>query len=81
MSLYDVHPMGSRAQAKIAPTYEYGGAQAGTSMQKGYSGTADRATAFQNRELGHGRPLAMSNKTRGGLYKFEDDSPSNPFQK
>lgn len=81
MSLYDVSPMASRAQAAMAPKYDYTGQKAGTSMQKGFSSSAERNTAFQTSELGHGKPLALSAQTRKGVFSFEgEDSGSNPFQ-
>lgn len=31
------------------------------------------ATAWRNKDLGHGKPLAYNAKTAGSSYKFDDD--------
>ena len=43
-------------------------------------GSAAQATAWKNRSLGQGRPLALSNKTMGTTFNWDDSaaSPSMP---
>ena len=46
------------------------------SLSSGTTGSANQATAWRNRSLGGGRPLALSSKTAGTTFKFEDSTPT-----
>ena len=50
------------------------------SLGKQTFGSAAQATAWKNRSLGGGNPMALSNKTMGTTYNFDDGSsaPSLP---
>jgi hypothetical protein len=84
MSLYDVNPISSLSKPQsMAPAYRYGGPNAGASLQKGLSSTAERATGFKTAEIAEnmGRPLSLSSQTRKGVFSFDGEpSGSNPFQ-
>jgi hypothetical protein len=47
------------------------------SLSKATTGSAAQATAWRNRSLGEGRPLALSSKTQGTTFSW-DDSSSQP---
>lgn len=47
------------------------------SLGKQTFGSAAQATAWKNKSLGGGRPLALSNKTMGSTFNW-DDSGSTP---
>lgn len=46
------------------------------SLSSGTTGSANQATAWRNRSLGHGRPLSLSSKTSGTTFKFDDSTPT-----
>ena len=46
------------------------------SLSSGTTGSAAQATAWRNRSLGGGRPLAYSSKTRGTTFSFDDSTPT-----
>jgi hypothetical protein len=50
------------------------------SLSKATTGSAAQATAWRNRSLGSGTPLALSSKTRGTTFNWDDTaaSPSIP---
>lgn len=47
------------------------------SLSSSTVGSANQATAWRNRSLGHGKPMALSSKTSGSTYKWEDSSQTN----
>lgn len=46
------------------------------SLSSGTTGSAAQATAWRNKGLGGGRPLAYSSKTRGTTFSFDDATPT-----
>ena len=46
------------------------------SLSKSTTGSAAQATAWRNRSLGNGSPLALSAKTRGTTFNWDDSSSS-----
>jgi hypothetical protein len=47
------------------------------SLGKNTTGSAAQATAWSNRSLGGGKPLAYSSKTRGTTYSWDDTPQTN----
>jgi hypothetical protein len=47
------------------------------SLSKNTTGSAAQATAWSNRSLGGGKPLAYSSKTRGTTYSWDDTPQTN----
>jgi hypothetical protein len=45
-------------------------------LGKNTAGSAANATAWRNKSLGRGRPMAYSRKTAGSTYNFDDSSSS-----
>jgi hypothetical protein len=45
-------------------------------LGKNTAGSAANATAWRNKNLGRGRPMAYSSKTAGSTYNFDDSSSS-----
>ena len=43
-------------------------------LGKNTMGSAANATAWRNKSLGRGRPMAYSSRTAGSTYNFEDSS-------
>ena len=43
-------------------------------LGKNTTGSAANATAWRNKNLGRGRPMAYSSKTAGTTYNFDDSS-------
>jgi hypothetical protein len=43
-------------------------------LGKNTTGSAASATAWRNRTLGRGRPMAYSSKTAGTTYNFDDNA-------
>jgi hypothetical protein len=43
-------------------------------LGKNTAGSAASATAWRNKSLGGGRPMAYSSKTAGTTYNFDDNS-------
>lgn len=58
------------------PTADAPDVEAPLSLSSGTSGSTAQATAWRNRSLGHGRPLAYSNKTAGSTFKWDDATPN-----
>lgn len=48
--------------------------EAPLSLSKNTTGSAAQATAWRNRSLAGGRPLAYSSKTAGTTYNFDDNA-------
>lgn len=46
------------------------------SLSSGTTGSAAQATAWRNKGLGGGRPLAYSSKTAGTTFKWDDAAPT-----
>ena len=47
------------------------------SLSNSTTGSAAGATAWRNRGLAGGRPMAYSKRTAGTTYKFDDDSTTS----
>jgi hypothetical protein len=51
-------------------------------LGKNTAGSAANATAWRNKSLGRGRPMAYSKRTAGTTYNFdENDGGSSPIPK
>ena len=51
------------------------------SLSSSTFGSTAQATSWVNRSLGDGRPMALSKKTLGTTYRFDDDSSSTSIPK
>lgn len=58
------------------PTHHGPDVDAPLSLSSGTTGSAAQATAWRNRSLGGGRPLAYSSKTAGTTFKWDDATPT-----
>lgn len=47
------------------------------SLSSSTTGSAAQATAWRNQSLGHGKPLALSKKTSGTTFNWDDSSQTN----
>ena len=46
------------------------------SLSSGTTGSAAQATAWRNKNLGGGKPLALSKKTAGSTFNWDDSTPT-----
>lgn len=55
--------------------------EAPLSLSKNTTGSTAQATAWRNRSLAGGRPLALSGKTSGTVYNFDDNASAPALPK